>query len=775
MFGRSQEGTRAGDREFGGAFLFAGGLAASALLGYAFNAAMGRRLSPEDFGTFAALLAVLLALSGPTTALFGGAAMSAARDGRIALPQWRFWIALGGIAAGVLGVFPLPVIVRSFAWFGLASAMWMLVAWNRGLLIGLGRLGVAGSTMAFEGLARLALALLLVERGWRVAGASAGLALGIGAAFVLTQFLLPRDRSGETRRLAPEVWAAVVGLLFLSVAQFPDVVAVRIARGSAAGSYAAASSIARIALYAQAAAAAYALRRTAVVGARRALPRTLLLSVGPAAVAVAALELFPAPLLSLTYGGRYPDAAGLIRILAPALALGGLALVLVNLMMGAGRSGWAWSVGVVSTAGTVAVFSLGSTPVGAAVAMVVLQVALLSVVALHSRWLLWPRTSTGGQVLFLNWRDTRHPQGGGSEVYVEEIARRLAASGREVTIFCAEHPNAARDERVDGVRFVRRGSWRTVYLWAAVYHALGRFGPHDVVVDVQNAVPFFSPLWCRSRVVALVHHVHREQWEMLFGPRVARAGWWVESWLSPRIYRRTRYVAVSEATRADLVRLGVEPERISVVHNGSAGFDVPAPKEERPTLVYLGRLVPHKRIELLLEAAAILRVAHPSLQIRVVGHGPWERRLVEHARATGVDDLVSFEGFVQEATKRDILARAWVLVQPSVKEGWGLSVVEAAAAGTPAVAFRVGGLEESIVDRETGLLADTFVQFVGSIEALLDSDPLRSELGSAARSRAALFSWDDTARGMDTVLAGAPAPSPVVLVPEVAEPAMEIV
>src|SRR3989442_14801439 len=122
---------------------------------------MGRRLSPADFGTFAALLAGLLALSGPTTALFGGAAMSAARSGRIALPQWRVWIVVAGVGFGVAGLFPLPVILRSAAWFGFGSAMWMLVAWNRGLLIGVGRLGLVGATMGFEGVARLALALVL--------------------------------------------------------------------------------------------------------------------------------------------------------------------------------------------------------------------------------------------------------------------------------------------------------------------------------------------------------------------------------------------------------------------------------------------------------------------------------------------------------------------------------------------------------------------------------------------------------------------------------------
>src|SRR5207244_13642339 len=177
----------------------------------------------------------------------------------------------------------------------------------------------------------------------------------------------------------------------------------------------------------------------------------------------------------------------LIRILAPALAMGGVALVLVNLMMGAGRSGWAWSTAVASTVGTTAVFALAATPHDAAVAMLVLQGTLLAVAVLHARRLFQAERDRGGEVLFLNWRDTRHPQGGGSEVYVEEIAGRLAAAGRRVTIFCAEHENAPREETRGGARLVRRGAWRTVCAGAAVDQLPGRLGPHGVVAGAESA------------------------------------------------------------------------------------------------------------------------------------------------------------------------------------------------------------------------------------------------------------------------------------------------
>jgi len=338
-------------------------------------------------------------------------------------------------------------------------------------------------------------------------------------------------------------------------------------------------------------------------------------------------------------------------------------------------------------------------------------------------------------------------------VFVEEVARRLASAGRPVTVFCAAYPGAPAEEMRDGIRFVRRGSWRTAYLWAALYHLSGRFGRHQVVVDVQNAVPFFSPLYCGRPVVLLVHHLHLEQWRMIFGPRAARAGWWVESRFAPWVYRRATYVTVSEGSKHHLVELGVNPPRITVVRNGTptrAGDA--AAKADRPTLTYLGRLVPHKRVELLLDAAATLRHEFPDLHVRIVGKGPWERRLRQTASELGLTERVSFEGFLDAPEKDRVLAQSWAVVLPSVREGWGLAVMEAAAVGTSAVGFRVGGLSESVVDGETGLLADRYANFVESLRILLRSEELRDRLGHAARERAHRFGWDQTASDLSAVL-----------------------
>jgi len=344
-------------------------------------------------------------------------------------------------------------------------------------------------------------------------------------------------------------------------------------------------------------------------------------------------------------------------------------------------------------------------------------------------------------VLLVNWRDTRHPEGGGSERYVERMAEGMARRGYGVTIQCAAHPNAPADEVVAGVRFRRRGGRLTVYLWALA--AIVRIRP-DLVVDVQNGMPFFSRLVARCPVLVLVHHVHREQWSAVLGPVLGRIGWFVESRLAPRLYRRCRYLTVSEVTRAELAELGVDAARITVVRNGLDPTPRTRAEQDRdPTLVLVGRLVPHKQVEHAIDAVALLAPRWPKLRLEVVGQGWWLANLRRHAALRDVQDRVTLHGWVDEQDKHEIIARSWVHVCPSVKEGWGVAIMEAAAHGVPSVAYRdAGGVTESIVDGQTGLLAADFDDFVHKVDRLLDSSALRDGMAVAGRSRAGMYDWE---------------------------------
>jgi glycosyltransferase involved in cell wall biosynthesis len=365
-------------------------------------------------------------------------------------------------------------------------------------------------------------------------------------------------------------------------------------------------------------------------------------------------------------------------------------------------------------------------------------------------------------VLLLCWRDTGHPQGGGSETYLQRIGTQLAAEGIQVTLRTARYPGAPRHEVIDGVRINRVGGRYTVYIWAMLAMALARMGlgslrhvRPDVVVDTQNGLPFLARLIYGRRAVVLVHHCHREQWPVA-GPVLSRVGWFVESTMSPRLHRHNQYVTVSLPSARDLVALGVDGERIAVVRNGLDEAPTPTlsgPRAAVPRLVVLSRLVPHKQIEDALDAVAQLRPRVPDLHLDVVGGGWWRQRLVDHAHRLGICDAVTFHGHVDDMTKHHLLQGSWVHVLPSRKEGWGLAVVEAGQHSVPTIGYRSsGGLSDSIIDGVTGVLVDNRAELVDSLEQLLSDPVLRDQLGAKAQARSTEYSWAQSAEALRTVL-----------------------
>ncbi|WP_396918731.1 glycosyltransferase family 4 protein [Mycolicibacterium sp.] len=365
-------------------------------------------------------------------------------------------------------------------------------------------------------------------------------------------------------------------------------------------------------------------------------------------------------------------------------------------------------------------------------------------------------------ILLLCWRDTGHPQGGGSEAYVQRIGAQWAKEGIDVTLRTARYPGAARDEVVDGVRISRGGGPYSVYIWAGLAMVAARIGlgplrrvRPDVVIDTQNGLPFLARLAFGKRVAVLVHHCHRELWPVA-GPVMGRVGWFVESRLSPRLHRRNQYVTVSLPSARDLNELGVDSGRIAVVRNGldqAPAETLELARSQTPRLVVLSRLVPHKQIEDALEAVAALRDEVPDLHLDVLGGGWWQQRLVDHAELLGISDLVTFHGHVDDVTKHRVLQQSWVHVLPSRKEGWGLAVTEAAQHGVPTIGYRSsGGLTDSIVDGVTGLLVDDCDGLVSGLRQLLADPVLRVQLGSKAQARSDEFSWAQSAEAMRSVL-----------------------
>lgn len=350
------------------------------------------------------------------------------------------------------------------------------------------------------------------------------------------------------------------------------------------------------------------------------------------------------------------------------------------------------------------------------------------------------------RILVLTWRDLAHPAAGGAEVYTEQVTRRWAAAGHEVTVFAAAVPGRPSEEVVDGYRVVRRGSRLTVYRAARRWYRENGVGQFDVVVDMVNTIPFLAHRWITDTpVIAFFHQTAEECWHYNSPLPVAMLGRYVlePRWI--RAYRDRRVMVVSQSTADALARFGVHDTVI--LPEGFEPVAVPdVAKESRPTVAWMARLVPYKRPQDVVEAARLAREQVPDLQVWIMGGGP----MLEDLKASAPEG-VEILGRVDEAEKVDRMARAHVHVATSAREGWGLVVSEAAALGTPTIAYNTPGLRDStlaaggqLCPPEPAALAACLVQ---SLPRLMTHPVPATTYGGA-------HSWDEVAFEMeDAVLA----------------------
>lgn len=362
------------------------------------------------------------------------------------------------------------------------------------------------------------------------------------------------------------------------------------------------------------------------------------------------------------------------------------------------------------------------------------------------------------RILVVNWLDRENPKSGGAEVHLHETFGRLASRGHSVTALVSGWPGLAPRASLDGIDVHRAGSRNTFSLAGPRYFREHLGGQRfDVVVEDLNKVPVFTPWWSETPTVLLVHHLFGNTAFQAASTPVALATVLLERAI-PRAYRYVPTISVSESTRDDLVMRGLDAAHIEVVPNGiDLDHHTPGPEGERfeePTLVFLGRLNRYKRLDLVLRA--LVRLEHEGIRVRllVAGSGPEREAWEQQAASLGIADRVEFLGFVPEAEKLHLLRRSWLHVLTSVKEGWGISNLEAGACGTPTVASDAPGLRESVVDGETGVLVPHGdVAALSTALAKLLTDPaLRRRMGSAARRFAERYSWDATADGVERVL-----------------------
>ena len=361
--------------------------------------------------------------------------------------------------------------------------------------------------------------------------------------------------------------------------------------------------------------------------------------------------------------------------------------------------------------------------------------------------------TTPRHLLAVNFRDPAHPEAGGAELHLEEILIEAVRRGMRVTWLASGFPGGAPDSEHRGIHVARRGSWWNFNLSVpgVLRREFAGADAPDLVVEDINKVPCFVRLGTKAPVAVIVPH--------LFGTAAfAEANALVASYVValerfiPAAYRGARFVAISESTRDDLVRRGVPHRSIAVVHCGlnheRYRIDPAVGKAARPTLVFGGRLRRYKGRDWVLRSLPRVLEKVPQLRLQVIGDGPWQPELVRQAAARGVAHAVEFCGFLPFADKVRRIQAAWAVVQPSPKEGWGLTVVEAGACGTAVVAADSPGLRDSVRRDETGLLVryDDDDALVDALTRVLTDAPLRERLAAAGVAWADRFRWDDCAR-----------------------------
>jgi len=313
------------------------------------------------------------------------------------------------------------------------------------------------------------------------------------------------------------------------------------------------------------------------------------------------------------------------------------------------------------------------------------------------------------KILILNWRDIRHPLSGGAELSLFEHAKYWKRKGSEILWFSSNYPNAKKEELIDGIKIVRKGSHYTLHLWAFFYFATNKIKSVDIVIDSFHFVPFFTPLYFRKeKIIGLINEIAGKIWFANLPYPFAFIGYHLEPKFF-HFYKGIPFITGSESTKKELKKVNIAAQNIKVIYHGLKIKKVrkDIKKEAEPTIIFLGRISEDKGIEDAFNAFIEVKKIIGTVQFWIVGKE--EKEGMIDALLQTIDDKsikndIKYFGFVNEGKKFELLKRAWLLIHPSKKEGWGLNVIEAAAQGTPTVGYNVEGLRDSIKHRKTGIL-----------------------------------------------------------------------
>jgi glycosyltransferase involved in cell wall biosynthesis len=352
------------------------------------------------------------------------------------------------------------------------------------------------------------------------------------------------------------------------------------------------------------------------------------------------------------------------------------------------------------------------------------------------------------KILIVNWQDIQNPQGGGAEVHLHEVAKRLVQWGMTCIVYTSHFPGAKVEEEIDGVQIYRVGK-RSTFNFTVWWHAKKWIAKHnpDLVLDDTNKIPFFLSWQTRKPVLVRVHHLFQKvifkqvAWPLAFYVYVLEC-------IGLMSWKKSHVLTVSNSTQLELEKWGIQ--HISLAHNGIdlKKYVPDSTKKKEETVLYIGRLVRYKGVEQVILAFAHIAREQPHLELKIVGTGDEQRYLESLAQSEGIQDRIRFLGFVSEEKKVELLQEATLLVNASLKEGWGLTTIEANACGTVVVASDVPGLRDSVQDGVTGLLVPSGNKhlFAEKMKRILTDVPYRMQMEQKALEWSQNFTWEKTAQ-----------------------------
>lgn len=359
------------------------------------------------------------------------------------------------------------------------------------------------------------------------------------------------------------------------------------------------------------------------------------------------------------------------------------------------------------------------------------------------------------KILIFNWRDIKNPTSGGAEVLTHELAKYWVKKGHSVTIFSSFYPGSAKEESVDGVKIIREGHPDIRYIFNSVHYLAfknykKRFkGKFDVVIDEIHGFPFFTPFYIKEKKIALICEVADDLWIKMFGFFWGNLGRLVEIICLRWIYRKINFITISESTKNELILHGLNENQITVL---PLGIETPAKiprykKEKNPTLIYVGRLTKSKGAEDSIYAFNEVFKKNGKSRLWVVGRG--DAKYIESLKKICSnlkidDEKISFFGFVPYNKKFELMSKAWVLLHPSMKEGWGLNVIESNFVGTPAVGYNIVGLKDTIKSGKTGMLVKpNHKALANGVMKLISNKKEYNSISKNAKKWAENFSWEN--------------------------------